>query len=301
MQMSDREKAGLRGAVAVCETERQWFPLQFEGRCYVARELFHVDGRRSETTREDQNGVTSTHRWLYYDDNRLREETYDGTLGFRRVFNYDAERRLSRVVRYETNRTHVEESYLYHDATSTQICYPQFPEGEFSVSVSSMLHMSADAVRIVTLRDRRGNPLEKVLYNVDDRPIHRVLFVYDDSGRLVEEGEAYSDNRIRDDFRNLYRYDAHGRCIEKEMHCPFAGERYTTTYNEYGDVSETRRMSLATEIDLFLQRSWATHFSYEYDAYRNWVTCNMESRALDTGEITHRERQHRRLEYWDRV
>jgi hypothetical protein len=28
---------------------------------------------------------------------------------------------------------------------------------------------------------------------------------------------------------------------------------------------------------------------------------SLKDRALDTGEITHRERQHRRLEYWDRV
>jgi len=171
--------------------------------------------------------------------------------------------------------------------------------GVQGVMADLMLHMSVDAVRITTVQDSRGNPLEKVLYNADDRPMQRVLFLHDEAGRLMEEGEAYSDNRIRDDFRNLFRYDAQGRCIEREMHCPFGGERHTTVYNEYGDVSEIQRTPLPTDIDLLPQDSWVTYSSYEYDAYGNWVTCNVELRALGTGETTHREEKHRRAEYGD--
>ena len=134
--------------------------------------------------------------------------------------------------------------------------------------------------------------LEKVLYNADDRPIQRVLFIYDDSGRLMEEGEAYDDNGIRDDFRNVFRYDAQGRCIEREMHCPFGSERQTTTYNEYGDVSETRRIPLTTDFDLLPQDSWARYFTYEYDDPGNWITCHEELRVLDTGKTTYREEKH---------
>jgi hypothetical protein len=163
-----------------------------------------------------------------------------------------------------------------------------------------MLHVSADAVRTVTLRDTRNNPSEKVLFDSDHRPIQRVLFIYDDAGRLLEEGEAYSDNSLRDDFKNLYRYDAQGRCIEKEVRTPFHGERQTTTYNEDGDAREIQRTPLDFGIEISPKRPWALHFSYEYDAFGNWLIRRVETHTSDTDETTHRDETRRRVTYWDR-
>lgn len=296
--MTDREKAGLRGSVVVSETEGRCISPFFNA-AYVTREAFLLDGRRSEMT--DTRGVQWTRRWLYYDDGRLREETFEGAVIFRRIFIYDLNGRREQVRVRDGDGERLEESYLYNeDGTRLHTFYPRMP-GVQGVMADSMLHMSVDAVRITTVQDNRGNPLEKVLYNADDRPIHRVLFLYDDAGRLMEEGEAYFDGRIRDDFRNLFRYDPQGRCIEREMHCPFGSERHTTVYNEYGDVSEIQRIALPTDFDLFPQDPWASYFSYEYDAYGNWVTCNKELRVLGTGETTDREEKHRRVEYGDPV
>ena len=301
--MSDRDKSGLRGRVSVCETEyRCCPPHQYKG-LYVIREVFHLDGRRDETTHEHVNGTDWTHRWFYRDDKSLIEETYDGTFPFRRTFKYDRSGRLDQVFHHGDQGRRLEETYLHHaDGTSTQIRYLQNRDdvGRTSSTCSdSMLHVSADAVRVITLRDPQDNPLEEVLYNIDERPIQRVLFVYDHARRLIEEGEACSDNTIRDDFRNLYRYDSQGRCIEKQIETPFHGERQTTTYNKHGDATEVRRTYLDTGIELTPKRPWALHFSYDYDAYGNWLVCRIETRTFDTGETTQRDERRRRVTYWD--
>ena len=292
--MTDREKAGLRGPVVVCETEgRSIFP---ESKAtYATRESFHMDGRRREMTRSGDDHWTQ--RWLYGDGGRPREEIFDGAIAFRRIFIYDLKGRREQVRVHDGDGERLEEFCLFNeDGTRLHTFYPRMKRVD-GVMEDSRLHMSVDAVRITTLQDSRGNPLEKVLYNADDRPIQRVLFLYDDTGRLMEEGEAYDDNGIRDDFRNVFRYDAQGRCIEREMHCPFGSERQTTTYNEYGDVSETRRIPLTTDFDLLPQDSWARYFTYEYDDPGNWITCHEELRGLDTGKTTYREEKHRRVDY----
>ena len=297
--MIDRKNAGLRGSVVLCETEGRCFSPELSG-TYVTRESFLPDGRHSEMT--DTRGVQWTQRWLYFDDGRPREELFDGAVSFRRIFIYDLKGRREQVRVQDEDGERLEEVCIYNEnGTTIHTSYPRMPGGQVGVMADSMLHMSVDAVRITTVQDSRGNPLEKVLFNADDRPIQRVLFRYDDAGRLVEEGEAYSGNRIRHDFRNLFRYDAQGRCIERETHCPFGGERHSTIYNEYGDVSEIRRIPMATDMDFFPQSSWANHFSYEYDAGSNWVSCKVEMQVLGTGETTHREEKHRRVEYLNSI
>jgi len=209
--------------------------------------------------------------------------------------------RLEAVQVRDAGGQRLEESCTYYDdGTSLHTFYPRLPGGA-GVMADSWLHMSVDAVRIMTLQDRRGNPLEKVLYNADDRPIQRVLFLYDSEGRLSEEGEADFEDRICQDFRNVFRYDALGRCVLREMHCSFGSERHITDYNDHGDVSETRRVPLPTatpsDIGLFSQASSTKQFRYEYDASGNWITCLAETQASDSGDITHREEKHRRVDY----
>ena len=296
--MTDREKAGLHGSVVVCETEQRRISPPLNG-TNVTQESFHRDGRRSEMTHS--GGAHWSQRWLYDADGRLREEVVDGAFAFRRIFVYDVKGRREQVKVSDEDGERLEETCTYFDdGTRLLTLYPRM-RGVDGIGADAMLHMSLDAVRITTVQDSRGNPLEKVLYNSDERPIQRVLFLYDDTGRLVEEGEAYIDNRIRHDFRNLFRYDAHGRCVVREMHVPFGSERHTTAYNEYGDVTEIQRVPVLTDtptnMDLFSQDSWANHFRYEYDASGNWITCLSEMRRSGTGEITYREEKHRRVEY----
>jgi len=300
--MTDREKAGLRGPVALCETEVLFSPRGLEKSTHVTLESYRLDGRRIEMS--DTRRSEWTNRWHYYDydDGRPREVVFEGADAFRRVFVYDDKARLKAVSIHNAEGRHLEESYTYHDdGTVVHTSYPRKPPGLVGVLADSMLHLSGDAVRITTLLDSRGNALEKVLYDVDRRPIQRVLFLYDTAGRVVEEGEAYTDNRMRDDFRNLYRYDEQGRHTEIERYFPFGGTRQTMTYNEQGDLVERHTVSLPTDIDFMAQSPWAEYFGYEYDTRSNWIRRTLEHHLEETGETIHRDEHRRRLEYWNSV
>jgi hypothetical protein len=264
--MTDREKAGFRGLVAVCATK---WPSG------VLRESFHMDGRRRENSTDGDHGWTQ--RWLYDDRRRLKE-----------------------VRTSDESGDHLQESYVYReDGGAVQTFYPRKPAGCQGVMMDSMLHLSTDAVRITTVRDRRGNAVEKVLYAADDRHIQRVLFHYDSAGRLTEEGEAIRENRIREDFRNRYRYDSAGCITEIERYTPFGGMRQTMTYNNIGDLMERHNMTLPTDIDLFVQPPWAEYFTYTYDERSNWLVRNLVHRLEETGETTHSGEENRQIEYWD--
>lgn len=284
--MSDREKAGLRGLVAVCETQAG---------SNILRERFHFDGRRSESS--NAGTYRWTDRWLYHDDGRPQQEVFEGPSPFRRSFFYDDRGRRKHVRISDDSGERLEESYTYNeDGSVVFIAYPRLPAG-CGIAIDSMLHMSSDAARIYTLQDSRGNALEKVLYNADDRQILRVLFVYDANGHLVEEGEALIGGGIRDDFRNCYDYDDAGRFTHIERHTPFGGISQTMRYNEVGDLIERHNLSLPSDIDMISQPPWTECFTYTYDERTNWTRRELIHR-LDSGETPHREQQHRRLEYW---
>jgi hypothetical protein len=106
------------------------------------------------------------------------------------------------------------------------------------VCADAMLHLSIDAVVIMTVLDANDRPIRKVLYDADDRVIRRVAFRYDTRGLLLEEGELVGGS-IRDDFRNVYRYDAFGRKIEADKSSgDLGGARRTFAYNQVGDMVE---------------------------------------------------------------
>ena len=286
--MTDREKAGLRGPVAVCETH---------ARSHVTREAFHRDGRRSEMMQTGE--YPWSHRWLYDDHGRLLEEVAEGLYSFHRRFFYDARGRRKTVRVSDDNGERLEESYEYReDGSALHTSYPRVSDG-IGVALGGMLHMSGDAVRITATEDSQGRAIERVLYDADYRRIQRVLFLYDSAGRLVEEGEAYFDNRIRDDFRNCFRYDEQGRYTRIEMYTPAGNTCQTMRYNEVGDLVERNNMTLPSDIDLFEQPPWTEYFSYTYDSRSNWIKRELVHRLDGTGETPHRDELHRQVEYWN--
>jgi hypothetical protein len=115
--------------------------------------------------------------------------------------------------------------------------------------------------------------------------IRRVGFRYDGRGSLVEEGELLNGS-IRDDFRNVYRYDELGRRIAitwrwGNLHM----ERRTFEYNEQGDVTLEK---IYQESGLVLlpdsgAQSWAQQLVYRYDDRENWVERSTQT-ILDTGD-----------------
>src|SRR5271157_2793423 len=281
MDVSDREASGLRGPVAVCETE------QIE-RHFVTKESFRLDGKWTERLHRNADGSEWSMVRRYDADGHVLEEERRGIPSQTLLFRYDSKgRRVRTDVRSPDGTERVQESYLYkEDQTSAVTLYidPPLREKNVAVSMESMLHMAIDAVCIMTVRNSNGRPIKKVLYDADNRVIRRVLFRYDGAGRLLEEGEVESGDRPRADVRNLYEYDVKGHCIEGKLHWgAFGGRRETRSYNELGDLKEERIVPLPGEVILHETIPWSTHYDYEYDSKGNWILRTEQVRRLDRG------------------
>jgi hypothetical protein len=196
----------------------------------------------------------------------------------------------------------VEESYLYNgDGTSTITKYidPPLRERNFGVFAESMLHICVDAVCVMTMRDSSSRPVRKVFYDVDNRIIQRVLLRYDSAGRLIEEGEIESRDRVRSDFRNVYRYTDSDLPVEIEMYwANWGAVRKRLTYTEQGDLQQEERLQIAEGVFLPSQGPWANQYAYLYDERGNWIAKTHQIRKLDTNEITHTDETKRTLTYY---
>ena len=284
--MTDREKAGLRGRVAVCETGSDSF---------VKRESFHADGRRNETSITGNHG--STQRWLYDKENHATEEIFEGPLPFRRRFFYDDRGRLKQVRISDAHGERMHESYTYnYDGSVLHTLYPQLPQG-CGVAEDARLYMSADATCITSLQDSGGKTIERVLYDADNRIILRVLFRYNTEGFLEMEGEALVDGGISDHFRNSYSYDVGGRVATIERSTSFGTLRQTMTYNAFGDMTE--RQNVRSNMIPDEEPAWMECFSYTYDKRGNWIKRGLIHRLIDTGYTSHTGEHNRKIEYWD--
>lgn len=160
-----------------------------------------------------------------------------------------------------------------------------------------MLHLSIDAVVIMTALDASDRPIRQVLYDRDDRVIRRVAFRYDARGLLIEEGEL-TGGSIRDDFRNVYRYDALERQIEADRRWgDIGGARRTFAYNDHGDiVQEVIEQSTGLLGEDFRPQAWTERFTYQYDDYENWIERTTET-ILHTGEARLSMIERRELTY----
>ena len=296
--MSDREAAGLRGPVAVCETEHI-------EKGTVTRDSFRRDGQRTEQWHRNRDGFEWSIVRRYDADGRVLEEERSAPQAQILAYAYDLAGRLARVdVRSPGGPERKQESYQYKDdQTSVVTLYidpPLRDRKNVAVSAGSMLHMSIDAVRIITIRDSKATPTEKVLYDVDNRMIRRVLFRYDGAGRLLAEGEAEPDERMRADMHNSYRYNASGRCIQALMRWgATGGHRKTMSYNDLGDLVEERVVPLPSEVALHATAPWSTHYDYEYDTRGNLTSRTEQVRRLHSDAVIRTEVIRRRLKFSD--
>jgi hypothetical protein len=99
-------------------------------------------------------------------------------------YRYDPFGRLDRMLRSAPEAERVFESVQYAaDGTKTKTSYPTPIDDNqrktAGVCAESMLHLSIDAVVIMTVFDATDRPIRKVLYDGDDRVIRRVAFRYD--------------------------------------------------------------------------------------------------------------------------
>jgi len=287
--------------VQLCRTESAL------GAFGLTRESYDPDGNLIERWHCNPDGREWSHICRYSHDRKLVEKEYRGiSIGSDRKFSYhhDAAGRLERVLATsEAGAERIYESYRYDaQGLKTVTFYPDRTPapGTVGVSVEAMLHWHGDAVAVMTVFDEADRPARTVFYDENDRAIRRVVFRYDNSGNLVEEGEMEPGGAIRQDFRNVYRYDASGRQIEAEMHWyDFGGQTRKRTYNEFGDVTEESRYPHEAQVKLFEQHDWATRYTYRYDDRGNWIERITATGSLPDGPFTDCAHQRRELSYYD--
>jgi len=280
----DREEAGLRGPVSTCSTETDRLSTTA---------TYSLQGDLLELRQQDSDRMKWSVICRYDDHNRIIEKECVGNMvkGDRFFsYRYDSLGRLERVlVRVAKEGERVYESIQYAaDGTKTSTLYPVALNpgrtGLTSITAESALHFSTDAVAIMTSFDASERPTRRVLYDVDDRVIRRVAFRYDERGLLIEEGEVIGGS-IRDDFRNLYRYDAAGRRIQAELRCGDMGgtARRTYEYNEHGDMAqETIEGSAGIVVEPDASTCFTRRFAYQYDDQGNWIERKIETIATTT-------------------
>ena len=296
MVVVDRGSAGLRGPIAVCETE------QVERQIFTS-ESFRRDGKLIERRGRSRAGPEWSTLRRYDAGGRVIEEEHTGFRPQILTYRYDVRGRLQRIdIRRPDGSERIYESYLYFDdqtSAVTRYIDPPLRDTNTVVAAESMLDMSADAVCILTAFDRSGRPVKRVLYDADERVIRRVLLQYNRSGKLMEEGEAESGGRLNPDLRNLYRYDAAGRCVEVEMHWgAIGGRREINSYNERGDLKEEHVLPVKPEIELFETPPWVTLYDYEYDTQGNWTLRSAQIRGAESTAIIRTDTTRRTFEYW---
>lgn len=296
MVVVDRESAGLRGPVAICETE------EVERQIFTS-ESFRRDGKLMERRGHSREGSEWSTLRLYDAEGRIIEEEHRGFRPQKLTYRYDVRGRLERIdIRLADGSERVHESHLYFDdqtSAVTRYIDPPLRDTNVTVAAESMLSMAADAVCILTAFDRSGRPVKRVLYDADERVIRRVLLQYNQSGRLIEEGEVELGGGLNPDLRNSYRYDAEGRCVEVEMRWgAIGGRRQIKSYNERGDLKEERVLPLKPEIELFETAPWSTVYDYEYDTQDNWTLRSAQTRGAESTAIIHTDTTRRTFEYW---
>lgn len=304
--MTDREEAGLRGPVKTCGIECDYV---YPDKRWVMHtsDAFSPEGNLLERRHRNPDGSQWSILCRYDDGGRILDKVYargEPSGGEVLTYQYDALGRLDRVImRSGEDADRVFESFRYEaDGTKTQTTYkiPLDDQKRMNTGVAggSMLHMSIDAVAIMTLFDATGRATRKVLYDVDDRVIRRTTFRYDAQSLLVEEGELIA-GRIREDFRNVYRYDAAGNRIGAEMRWgDLGGQRTSFAHNTRGDVTEERieKTHLLRE-ERRDDQSWTRLFRYQYDDFGNWTERVTET-ARSNGETSVSMIERRDLAYY---
>lgn len=284
--MTDREESGLRGSIRNCCTERDYV---YPDRQWVMKtdDAFTPSGYLIQRLHRNPNGS----QWSLvcrYDDREqiLEKEEFSDLFNDRRrfLYEYDKQCRLDRIIlRSEQQGERVYESVRYvADGTKAVTSYPiQLDERQRQtafVSTDAALHLSLDAAVVVTIFDTHDRPIRKVLYDADDRVIRRIGFCYDSRGLLVEEGELIA-GRLREDFRNVYKWDNSGRQTEIfQQRSDGTDLRKIFTYNDRGDVLEE---SIEQDFGLTGEdgesQNWKQRFSYQYDHHGNWTERRTET------------------------
>jgi len=220
---SDLEKYDLRGAVRSVEIVSARFEEEgverVEKPFYTQRIAFDTQGRTTESVSFNPDGAPFRMAYTYDGEGRLSETNYydaGNVLTSRTLYRYDAQGRLAAETNYNADGAEVDSKTFSYDAEgrkieelvlhrapfeheAAQVCDTGDSQGEgascemqgigIAVGVEgSDSSFSAPGAQVIkTFYDARGNPVELRFYGEGEKPLGRVVFTYNELGKLSEE------------------------------------------------------------------------------------------------------------------
>jgi len=285
--MTDREKAGLRGAVRRVVSESFFVDYQTKVMPDKGRReetAYLSDGRLDEQVYGNPHGSSSRSTYVYGAGGRLVEVRSSSAVSDHVThYTYDDQGRLARLSTGPAEGPEItQETYSYgSDGTKTRVYFvPAVPKpapGTGMVSVDLRLEGSvmpmggAGAATVTTVYDVSGSPKEALMHNDRHQLLARIEYSRDQSGRIVEETVEAADTPIDgpwDQFpeetraalqrvlvshvmrgRATHKYDEAGNEIELTR---TIGELQTETrrtrYDEYGNKLAEESESLSRQV-----------------------------------------------------
>jgi hypothetical protein len=330
-RMSALTASQVRGPVRTVRTEwAQWDPAKesWEPPGRQIRAEFRIDGKISLTDTHNPDGSVYRCENIYGDSGLLIESRaqLNGELLTRTLHFYDGDARPIRQTQQESEGTdRLVESWSYApDGGMTQVFY--VPQGQGAVDYYCAVdgvdfHCSAaGAATVATVFDSRGLVLEVRVLTVDGGLLRRLLFSWDESGRLVKDQLLLGDQPLVPGLpafgagtqlaAHTYIYDDHGRRSERVQRLFGMGEeREVFRYDERDNLTEVisdRFEPEATELgDGSLQyrqgtlHRQRTRFAYQYDSHGNWIEKVTSIRRAVNPDFTPCAVERREIDYYD--
>jgi YD repeat-containing protein len=310
--MTDREKNGLKGPVKTCAGA-------------ITRWSYRPDGSLAEVQHRNPDGSEWTTVYLYDEAGRLSEARSEwGVL----TYHYTPRGELDRITSGERV---VESRGRDERGRRTRTRYVDAPPGgatAYQVEGTDSAYMAEGAAAITTNYDDRGQPVETLFHDAEQRLVNRVELVYDEAGRLIEEAqhpalpagllEKLGPEQIEAVqalfvglWKRRHRYDVDSHRVETTTDFgPLGGERMTLAYNEHGDEVERILVEFTRELSLDekgrpvepeqppAERRSEIRLEYQYDEHGNWTEQAVSSRQKPDEAFTVTNTERRTVAYY---
>jgi len=196
-------------------------------------ENYSYDSRGNKTEYTRKSGDNSYQKkYVYNDKNLLAEESgFDGVENFRNLYAYNAQGEMSEI-RYMKNSATQEKRVFSKDGVTT--------------TVSVYNRTGSLTSRLVLIYDSRGSLTEESIYGVNQDPLEKKTYNYDENRKLKEEAK-YRLNKIT--VRNTYNYNTAGALTEITEEAPGKQKfiKKGLTYDNQGNLLEIKWRRNGTE------------------------------------------------------
>lgn len=308
---SDRETAGLRGAVAECVDETTYGQGNWR---MVYETKYDADGRTLQHGYTNNDGSKGLETFTYDAEGHLLRTVWSGQAGNSdTIYNYDSQGRLTGVtgqgdwtttIEYDAQgrKSRIVKSTLDGSSSSAQ----QNIGASIERENVDLFAAPPPGGWVTTSFNERNQAIESRVYGSTGELIRQLMRSYDDKGRVTGSAFAITDfeallppamreqlasdpeafEEVQSQFakllgpeqvliRNSYSYDSQGRVSEKTQ--SFGSSDNTVTqisYNDHGDeAQEIQTTSHGTQAP----QKGIVDFSYQYDGQGNWTEKTVSS------------------------